>query len=101
MRNKFHYNSSMEASERDVQKAVRDHERSFQRRFPMLKGVEMEHRWGGRFCLSCDNVPVFVKLEENMFASCCQNGVGVSKGTLSGIQAVEYACGLKNPYIED
>ena len=59
MRNKFHYNSSMEAGERDVQKAVRDHECSFKRRFPMLKDVEVEHRWGGRLCLSWNNVPVF------------------------------------------
>jgi hypothetical protein len=36
-----------------------------------------------------------------MFAACCQNGLGVSKGTLSGILAAEYACGLQNPYIED
>ena len=38
MRNKFHYNSSMEAGEQDFQKAVRDYELIFQRRFPMLKG---------------------------------------------------------------
>ena len=44
MSNKFHYNSTMDAGGWDVQKAVRDHERSFQRRFPMLKGFEMEHR---------------------------------------------------------
>ena len=101
MRNKFHFNSSMEATERDVQKSVSDHERSFQRRFPMLKGVEMEHRWGGRLCLSWNNVPVFGELEKNLFAACCQNGLGVSKGTLSGMLAAEYACGFQNPYIED
>jgi len=87
MRNKFNYNSLMAAGERDVQKAVRNHERSFKGCFPMLKAVEMEHRWGGRHCLSWNNVPVFGELEENMFAACCQNGLGVSKGTLSGILA--------------
>ena len=101
MRNKFHFNSSMEAGERDVLKAIRDHERSFQRRFPMLKALEMEHSWGGRLCLSWNNVPVFGELEKNMFAACCQNGLGASKGTLSGILAAEYACGFQNPYIED
>ena len=34
----------------------------------MLKGFEMERRWGGRLCLSWINVPVFGELEENMFA---------------------------------
>jgi glycine/D-amino acid oxidase-like deaminating enzyme len=101
IRNKFHYNSKMVAGERDVQKVIRDHERSFKRRFPMLEDVEMEHRCGGRLCLTWNNVPVFGELEENMFAACCQNGFSISKGTLSGILAAEYACGLQNPHIED
>ena len=33
--------------------------------------------------------------------ACCQNGLGASKGTLSGVLAAEYACGYENPYIED
>ena len=101
IRNKFHFNSSMEATERDVQRAVRGHDRSFQRRFLMLKDVEMEYRWGGRLCLSWNNVPVFGEIEESLFAACCQNGLGVSKGTLAGILAAEYASGVRNSYIED
>ena len=101
MRNKFHFNATMEASDRDVRRAVRDHTRSFQRRFPMLKDVELEHRWGGRLCLSWNGVPVFGELEDGLFAACCQNGLGVSKGTLAGILAAEYASGVQNSYIED
>jgi len=101
MRNKFHFNSTMEASDRDIQRTERNHDRSFQRRFPMLKNVEMEYRWGGRLCLSWNGVPVFGEIEDGLFAACCQNGVGVSKGTLSGILAAEYASGFQNSYIED
>jgi glycine/D-amino acid oxidase-like deaminating enzyme len=101
MRNKFHFNSTMEASDSDIQRTVRNHDRSFQRRFPMLKNLEMEYRWGGRLCLSWNGVPVFGEIEDGLFAACCQNGVGVSKGTLSGILAAEYASGFQNSYIED
>ena len=100
-RNKFHFSASLEASERDIQRAVRDHDHSFRRRFPMLKDVEMEYRWGGRLCLSWNSVPVFGELEEGLFAACCQNGLGASKGTLSGMLAAEYASGFENSYIED
>ena len=91
----------MEASDRDIERTVRNHDRSFQRRFPMLKKLEMEYRWGGRLCLSWNGVPVFGEIEDGLFAACCQNGVGVSKGTLSGILAAEYASGFQNSYIED
>ena len=101
MRNKFHFSASLEASESDIQRAVVDHNRSFQRRFPMLKDVEMEYRWGGRLCLSRNGVPVFGEIENGLFAACCQNGLGASKGTLAGMLAAEYASGHDNRFIED
>ena len=67
----------------------------------MLEDVEMEYRWGGRLCLSRNGVQVFGEIEKGLFAACCQNGLGASKGTLSGILAAEHACGYENPYIED
>ncbi len=101
MRNKFKYSASVEASERSVQRAARDHDRSFAARYPMLKGVEMEYRWGGRLCLSWNTVPVFGELEQGIYSAVCQNGLGASKGILSGILAAEYAAGIDNPYITD
>ena len=101
VRNKFHFTSSLEASDRDVKRTVRDHDRSFQRRFPMLTDVQMEYRWGGRLCLSWNGVPVFGEIENGLFAACCQNGLGASKGTLAGILVAEYASGVQNSYIED
>ena len=80
---------------------MRAHDRSFQRRFPMLTDVQMEYRWGGRLCLSWNGVPVFGEIENGLFAACCQNGLGASKGTLAGILVAEYASGVQNSYIED
>ena len=61
----------------------------------------MEYRWGGRLCLSRNGVPAFGEIEKGLFAACCQNGLGASKGTLAGILAAELACGYENQYIGD
>jgi len=53
----------------------------------------MEYQWGGRLCLSRNNVPAFGELETGLFTACCQNGLGVAKGTASGKLAAELACG--------
>lgn len=101
VRNKFDFNSSVEATDRQVERAAKDHDKSFERRFPMLKDVEMEYRWGGRLCLSWNGVPVFGEIEEGIYAASVQNGLGASKGLLSGILAAEYAVGESNPFIDD
>ena len=100
VRNRFHYSPTIEATEEDVAWASRDHDRSFAARFPMLDGVEMEHRWGGRLCLSWHGVPAFGEVENGIFSACCQNGLGASKGLLSGILAANQATGTADPYVD-
>ena len=52
-------------------------------------------------CLSWNSVPVFGEIEPGLFAAVCQNGLGASKGILSGMLAAEYAAGVDNPYLAD
>ncbi|MEM7334714.1 MAG: FAD-binding oxidoreductase [Chloroflexota bacterium] len=101
VRNRFKFSSKLEASEQSVQSVIRDHDNSFRARFPMLPDVTMEHRWGGRLCLSWNGVQVFGELEDGLYAATVQNGLGASKGTLSGILAADYASGRDNEYITD
>jgi glycine/D-amino acid oxidase-like deaminating enzyme len=70
-----------------------DHDKSFYRRFPMLKDVTMEYRWSGRLCLSRNNVWAVGEVAENLFSACCQNGLGATKGTIAGVVAAEKASG--------
>ncbi|WP_027857673.1 NAD(P)/FAD-dependent oxidoreductase [Marinobacterium jannaschii] len=91
VRNRFTLNQSMEISEREVAGVIRAHDKAFSARFPMLEGVEMEHRWGGRLCLSWNSVPAFGELEERVYSAACQNGLGTVKGTMSGMMAAELA----------
>ena len=70
---------------------ARDHENSFAARFPMLKDVEMEFSWGGRLCLSRNGAPALGEVEEGLYSACCQNGLGVAKGTLHGMLMADLA----------
>ncbi|MEM7800501.1 MAG: FAD-binding oxidoreductase [Chloroflexota bacterium] len=101
VRNKFRFTSGLEMDEHSVTRSAPDQDRAFLARFPMLRDVEMEYRWGGRLCLSWNSVPVFGELEQGIYAAACQNGLGASKGVLSGMLAAEYATGTANPYIND
>ncbi|SEF85264.1 Glycine/D-amino acid oxidase [Marinobacterium lutimaris] len=91
IRNHATLNQSLEASDRNLKNAAVLQDRSFENRFPMLKGVEMEYRWGGRLCLSWNSVPAFGELDHRIWSACCQNGLGTVKGTLSGMMAAELA----------
>ena len=93
VRNRFTYDPSMQVSERRIARVARDHDRAFAARFPMLNGVAMQYRWGGRLCLSRNNVPAFGEVDDGLFSACCQNGLGTAKGTLSGMLAAEQASG--------
>ncbi|GAA3713872.1 FAD-binding oxidoreductase [Oceanisphaera sediminis] len=101
VRNRFTLNQSMEISQRHIKEVARAHDKSFATRFPMLDGVPMEHRWGGRLCLSWNSVPAFGELEDRVFSAACQNGLGTVKGTLSGMMAAELAVRRQSPLLEE
>ncbi len=100
IRNRFTFDPSMEVDEARLRNVGRDHDRSFAARFPMLGGVGMEYRWGGRLCLSLNDVQVVREVEEGLFAACCQNGLGTVRGTLAGILAADLATGATSPALD-
>jgi glycine/D-amino acid oxidase-like deaminating enzyme len=93
IRNRFTCDPSMEVSEARIRAVGIDHDRAFAARFPMLNGVGMEYRWGGRLCLSWNNVQALAEPEPGLLTACCQNGLGTAKGTLIGKLAAEWASG--------
>ncbi|WP_298360737.1 FAD-binding oxidoreductase [uncultured Litoreibacter sp.] len=100
VRNRFTFDPSMEVDEARIAAVARDHDRSFAARFPMLADVGMEFRWGGRLCLSRNNVQIVREVEPDLFAACCQNGLGTAKGTLAGKLAAELACGERSAMLD-
>lgn len=100
IRNRFTFDPGMEVGARRIARVGRDHDRAFAARFPMLAGVEMAYRWGGRLCLSRNNVQVIGELDTGLFSACCQNGLGTAKGTLAGGLAADLSMGITSPALE-
>lgn len=96
VRNRFTFDPKMEVNSARISSVARDHDRAFLARFPMLRDVEMEYRWGGRLCLSRNDVSAFGEVEDGLFSACCQNGLGTTRGTLSGMLAAELAAGYSS-----
>ena len=100
VRNRFSFDPKLEVPASRFDNINRDHDRSFALRFPMLAGVEMEYRWGGRICLSPNNVGAFGEIEDGLYSACCQNALGTAKGTLLGMAAAELATGNTSDYLD-
>ena len=88
-------------SEADLVKMRAKHQRLFAERFPAIAHVPMEHSWSGFVALSRNAAPGFGQLRPNVWAAVCQNAVGVTKGTFSGMLAADMATGRDNPLIAD
>jgi len=101
IRNRATYDPALSVNDKRVDRVGRDHDKSFANRFPMLSGVDMQYRWGGRLCLSLNSVSVFGEVDNNLFAACCQNGLGTAKGTISGKLIAELASGESSALLDD
>ncbi|MEM8977710.1 MAG: FAD-binding oxidoreductase [Pseudomonadota bacterium] len=93
VRNGFSWSPSRSVSDSKLDRVCARHDRTFIQRFPELAGIAMEYRWGGLLCLSRNDAPAFGEIEQNVFAACCQNGLGTARGTLHGILAAEQLVG--------
>ncbi|MCB1460143.1 MAG: FAD-binding oxidoreductase, partial [Nitratireductor sp.] len=87
-------NPGLVASQRDVARFARTHERKFAQRFPQLAGVRQHHSWAGHLCLAANGVSVMREVDDGVFAACVQNGLGTARGTLTGMGAAELALGI-------
>jgi len=100
IRNRATFDPSLKVSDSRINTVARDHDQSFSDRFPMLKDVSMEYRWGGRLCLSRNNVSVFGEFDNGLFAACCQNGLGTAKGMISGKLIAEDASAIGSELLD-
>ena len=93
IRNRFTYDPSMRLPDGRIETVGRDHDSAFAARFPMLPHVRMAYRWGGRLCLSRNNVAAFGEIDHGLYSACCQNGLGTVQGTFNGMLTAELAAG--------
>jgi glycine/D-amino acid oxidase-like deaminating enzyme len=83
----------MQAGAADMARAAKVMQRKFDDRFPQLAGMRMEYAWAGHLCLSLNGVSVMREIDDGVISGCVQNGLGTTRGTLTGIGAAELACG--------
>ena len=101
IRTRFTFDPSLQVSEGRVAKVAAEQRRSFDARFPGLKGLPMEFSWAGRLCLSRNHVPAFGEIEEGLFSACCENGLGTVKSTLAGLLAADLATGNGSAQLDE
>ncbi len=96
----FSWNPRRGTTPAQVAGTARTHRRSFEARFPQLREVPFEYTWGGHLCLSRNSVPAFGEVAPGVYAAACQNGLGTTRGTLSGLLAAELASGRRDAMLE-
>jgi glycine/D-amino acid oxidase-like deaminating enzyme len=84
----------METSDAALRRTAKVHRQKFDMRFPGLKHVAMEFTWAGHLCLTRNGVAVMRELDRGLFSACVENGLGTTRGTLTGIGAAELACNV-------
>lgn len=93
VRNQYRFVPSYGSSQAERQRIHGMHRQALNARYPMLKDVEFQHTWGGVCALSRNYTSFFGELKPGLFASCCHNGVGAARGTISGKLLAEMASG--------
>lgn len=101
IRQNMAYAPGMYTSDASRAQARQGHQQLFDERFPMLKGVTMEHTWTGIICVSRNGSPGFGQLAPNVYSAVIHNGVGLTKATAGGMLIADKACGVDNPLLAD
>ncbi|END3381962.1 FAD-binding oxidoreductase [Vibrio alginolyticus] len=93
------YGSSMNDK---VREQIRDdHRQVFLARYPDLADVPFTHTWGGVYAISRNFTNFFGQLDEGVYASACDNGVGAAWGTISGTLLADYVVGATSKSLDD
>jgi hypothetical protein len=66
-----------------------------------LANVEFTHTWGGVYAISRNFTNFFGELEDGVYATACDNGVGAAWGTISGTLLADLAVGADSQSLSD
>lgn len=88
-------------SDRMRQNIKEDHHKAFIARYPDLANVPFTHTWGGVYAMSRNFTNFFGELEDGLYATACDNGVGTTWGTISGTLIADLAVGSDSQNLRD
>ncbi|WP_448144915.1 NAD(P)/FAD-dependent oxidoreductase [Pseudomonas silesiensis] len=100
VRNSFSFNADGRSNPKYLQRFIQRHKESFDRRFPMLPDVNFEYTWGGSLALSRNHMAHFGQLKDNVYGALCCNGLGITRGTVTGTLLADWLAGKKNHLID-
>jgi glycine/D-amino acid oxidase-like deaminating enzyme len=100
VRNSFSFNPDGRSRQKYLDRFVKRHRASYECRFPMLPGVEFEYTWGGSLALSRNHMGFFGQLATNVYGALCCNGLGVTRGTVTGTLLADWLAGKRNDLID-
>lgn len=99
IRQNVRYEPRLQRDENFRQRVAREHQALFNRWFPTLRQVTVEYTWNGLIGFSRNGGTAFGQVAPNVYATACDNGVGWTKGTMSGILIADKASGEDNPLL--
>lgn len=95
------YRPGLSIGEDELARVREKHLKRLRARFPMLPNLQITSTWGGYLCLSRNQDSVFGALGDNIWGAGGFQGIGVTRGTITGRLVAEVALGLTNPLISD
>lgn len=100
IRNSFSFNPNGRPKEHNLAHFLERHKASFSRRFPMLPEVNFEYTWSGSLALSRNHEGFFGQLAPNVYGALCCNGLGVTRGTVTGTLLANWLAGESSELTE-
>lgn len=100
VRNSFSFNPDGRPKQQCLERFVKNHRVSFERRFPMLPDVEFEYTWSGSLAMSRNHQGFFGQLAPNVYGALCCNGLGVTRGTVTGTLLADWLAGKSSDLTE-
>jgi glycine/D-amino acid oxidase-like deaminating enzyme len=101
VRNSFSFNPDGRADPACLARFVERHKRSFARRFPMLPDVGFAFTWGGGLAMARNHMGFFGELRPGVYGALGCNGLGVTRGTVTGTLLADWLAGQRSDLIDD
>lgn len=96
IRNSYRYAPEYNTPAAIIPSIQAKHREGLDHRYPTLTQVNIDYTWGGATSLSGNFETYFGQLEEGIYSSGCDQSVGASRGTVSGMMLADLASGKKN-----
>lgn len=100
IRNSFSFNPDGRSNPKYLQRFLQRHKASYEQRFPMLPDVDFEYTWGGALAMTRNHNGFFGQLAPNVYGALGCNGLGVTRGTITGKLLADWLAGERSDLID-